>query len=147
MEEPLPHSARPGIRLIESGRLRLIDVRTRRDYETSPLKLPRARRLSPEEVDAGRVDLTAEKAQILVAYDTSPQEATSARVAQVLRKRGWKDVRILKGGLGGWTNARLPMEAKSALPSIGVELYKNLTLGDMEKRHFSKGETICRGTS
>ncbi len=132
------------IGLIESGKAPvLIDVRTKSDYETSPLKLPRARRLSPEEVDAGRVDLTAEKAQILVAYDTSPQEATSARVAQVLRKRGWKDVRILKGGLGGWTNARLPMEAKSALPSIGVELYKNLTLGDMEKRHFNKGETIC----
>jgi rhodanese-related sulfurtransferase len=132
------------IGLMESGRSPvLIDVRTKGDYETSPLKLPRAIRLSPEEVDTGRVDLTAEKMQILVAYDTSPQEVVSARVAQVLRKRGWKDVRILKGGLGGWTNARLPMEAKSHLPSIGVELYKNLTLGDMEKRHFNKGETIC----
>ncbi|MGH7333168.1 MAG: cyclic nucleotide-binding domain-containing protein [Candidatus Rokuibacteriota bacterium] len=132
------------IGLIEAGKSpALIDVRTKGDYETSPLKLPRALRLSPEEVDAERVDLTAEKTQILVAYDTSPQEATSARVAQVLRKRGWKDVRILKGGLGGWTNARLPVEAKSHLPSIGIELYKNLTLGDMEKRHFNKGETIC----
>jgi len=132
------------IGLIEAGKsLALVDVRTKGDYETSPLKLPRALRLSPEEVDAGRVDLTAEKTQILVAYDTSPQEATSARVAQVLRQRGWKDVRILKGGLGGWTNARLPVEAKSHLPSIGIELYKNLTLGDMEKRHFNKGETIC----
>ena len=35
------------------------------------------------------------------------------------------------------------MEAKSSLPSIGIELYKNLTLGDMEKRHFNKGEIIC----
>ena len=44
---------------------------------------------------------------------------------------------------GGWTNAKLPVEAKSSLPSIGLELYKNLTLGDMEKRHFAKGAFIC----
>jgi rhodanese-related sulfurtransferase len=122
----------------------LVDVRTRDDYETSPLKLPGAHRLSPEEVDAGRVDLVAEKSQTLVAYDTSPGEATSERVAHALRKLGWRDVRILKGGLGGWTNAKLPMEAKSSLPSIGIELYKNLTLGDMEKRHFDKGTVICK---
>jgi rhodanese-related sulfurtransferase len=122
----------------------LVDVRTNGDYETSPLKLPGAHRLSPEEVDAGRVDLVAEKAQTLVAYDTTAGEATSERVGHVLRKLGWKDVRILKGGLGGWTNAKLPMEAKSSLPSIGIELYKNLTLGDMEKRHFDKGTVICQ---
>jgi CRP-like cAMP-binding protein len=79
-----------------------------------------------------------------VTYDTSPGEATSERVAHILRKLGWRDVRILKGGLGGWTNAKLPIEAKSSLPSIGIELYKNLTLGDMEKRHFNKGDVICQ---
>lgn len=132
------------IGLMEAGKKPvLVDVRTQTDYETSPLKLPAAHRLSPEEVDAGRVDLVAEKTQTIVAYDTSPGEMVSERIAHVLRKLRWKDVRILKGGLGGWTNARLPMEAKSSLPSIGIELYKNLTLGDMEKRHFNKGEVIC----
>jgi CRP/FNR family transcriptional regulator len=53
-------------------------------------------------------------------------------------------VRILKGGLGGWTNARLPVESKSALPSIGLEIYKNLTLGDLERRRFKPGELIFR---
>jgi rhodanese-related sulfurtransferase len=132
------------IRLMEAGkRPVLLDVRTRDDYEMSPLKLPGAARLSPDEVDAGRIDVAAEKGQTLVTYDITPEEATSERVAHALRQRGWKDVRILKGGLGGWTNARLPVEAKSSLPSIGLELYKNLTLGDMEKRHFNKGEVIC----
>jgi len=51
-------------------------------------------------------------------------------------------VRILKGGLGGWTNARLPVEAKSSLPSIGLEIYKNLTLGDVERRRFKAGDHI-----
>jgi CRP/FNR family transcriptional regulator len=53
-------------------------------------------------------------------------------------------VRILKGGLGGWTNARLPVESKSALPSIGLEIYKSLTLGDLERRRFKAGEVITR---
>lgn len=132
------------IRLMETGRSpALVDVRTRDDHETSPLKLPGAVRLSPEEVEAGRIDLAVEKRQTLVTYDSTPEEATGERVARALRRRGWKDVRILKGGLGGWINARLPVEAKSALPSIGIELYKNLTLGDMEKRHFGKGEVVC----
>jgi len=53
-------------------------------------------------------------------------------------------VRILKGGLGGWTNARLPVEAKSALPSVGLELYKNLSLGDIERRRFKPGDYIFK---
>lgn len=133
------------IALIEQGRgLALLDVRTEDDYETSPLKLPGAVRLSPGEVAAGRVELTVEPTETVVAYDTTPEEATSARVAQSLRQRGYKDVRILKGGLGGWTNARLPVEAKSHLPSIGLELYKNLTLGDVERRRFEPGQVIFR---
>ena len=133
------------IGLMETGKHPvLVDVRPNSDYETSPLKLPGSQRVAPEEIDAGRVDLTAEKTQTLVAYDTSPGETVSERVARVFRQRGWKDVRILKGGLGGWTNAKLPVEAKSSLPSIGLELYKNLTLGDMEKRHYAKGTLICQ---
>jgi len=51
-------------------------------------------------------------------------------------------VRILKGGLGGWTNARLPIEAKSYLPSIGLEIYKNLTMGDIERHRFKAGDVV-----
>jgi rhodanese-related sulfurtransferase len=34
-------------------------------------------------------------------------------VAHRLRELGFNDVRILKGGLGSWANAGLPLEAKS----------------------------------
>ena len=33
---------------------------------------------------------------------------------------GFKDVRILKGGLGAWTNAGLPIESRSDLSQVGV---------------------------
>src|SRR5256886_5679427 len=120
----------------------MLDVRTKTDYETSPLKLPGAVRLDPESAETANLNL--EPAQLIVAYCTSPEEATSARVGNVLRARGFKNVRILKGGLGGWTNARLPVEAKSSLPSIGLEIYKNLSLGDIERRRFRVGEVIFR---
>jgi 3-mercaptopyruvate sulfurtransferase SseA len=35
-------------------------------------------------------------------------------VAHQLRRLGYKDVRILKGGLGSWANAGFPLEAKAA---------------------------------
>jgi len=34
-------------------------------------------------------------------------------VALRLRELGFRDVRILKGGLSGWANAGLPLEAKT----------------------------------
>ncbi|MGH7325703.1 MAG: cyclic nucleotide-binding domain-containing protein [Candidatus Rokuibacteriota bacterium] len=120
----------------------LLDVRTKTDYETSPLRLPGAVRADPAAIEEGRQVPDLEPTQLIVAYCTSPEEKTSAQVAQALRKRGFSNVRILKGGLGGWTNARLPVEGKSALPSIGLELYKNLTLGDIERRRVKAGEVI-----
>jgi S1-C subfamily serine protease/rhodanese-related sulfurtransferase len=122
----------------------LLDVRTDTDFETSPLRLPGAKRLDPQAVASGAVTLDVKPEQMIVTYCTSPEEATSAAVAQTLRERGYRNVRILKGGLGGWTNARLPVESKSALPSIGIEIYKSLTLGDAERKHFKAGETIFK---
>jgi rhodanese-related sulfurtransferase len=130
---------------IESGDTPvLVDVRTRTDFETSPLRLPGAVRVEPEAVDAPDFTLAVQPQQMIVTYCTSPDEATSAAIAQKLRERGYERVRILKGGLGGWTNARLPVESKSALPSIGLEIYKNLTLGDLDRRRFEPGEAIFK---
>jgi 3-mercaptopyruvate sulfurtransferase SseA len=50
-------------------------------------------------------------------------------VAHDLRKLGFKDVKILKGGLGAWTNAGLPIETRADISAVGVELYKALIGG------------------
>jgi S1-C subfamily serine protease/rhodanese-related sulfurtransferase len=122
----------------------LLDVRSTVDFETSPLRLPGALRVAPEAVGTPDFTLEVQPEQMIVTYCTSPDEATSALVAQKLRERGYRRVRILKGGLGGWTNARLPVESKSALPSIGLEIYKNLTVGDLERRRYKAGDLIFR---
>jgi len=53
-------------------------------------------------------------------------EHTSASVARDLGKLGFKDVKILKGGLGAWTNAGLPIETRSDISAVGQEMYKAL---------------------
>ena len=50
-------------------------------------------------------------------------------MAQKLRKLGFKGVRILKGGLSAWTNAGLPIESRSDISQVGLELYKALASG------------------
>lgn len=50
-------------------------------------------------------------------------------MARDLRKAGFKDVMILKGGLGAWTNAGLPIETRTDISPVGVELYKALIGG------------------
>src|SRR5919109_2783716 len=133
------------IGFIESGDTPvLLDVRTPSDFETSPLRLPGAIRVEPDAVDKPDFALDVAPDQMIVTYCTTPEEATSAAVAQKLRDRGYRRVRILKGGLGGWTNARLPVESKSALPSIGLEIYKSLTVGDLERRRYKAGEMVMK---
>jgi rhodanese-related sulfurtransferase len=39
-------------------------------------------------------------------------ERNSARAARRLLALGYRDVRVLKGGLSGWTLAGLPLETK-----------------------------------
>jgi 3-mercaptopyruvate sulfurtransferase SseA len=51
-------------------------------------------------------------------------------MAHKLRKLGFKDVRILKGGIGAWTNAGLPIESRSDLSQVGMEMYKALATGN-----------------
>lgn len=115
------------IRLQEGGKQpTILDVRRAEAYEALPLKIPGSVRLAPEELDTGISGLELDTTRPVVAYCTTPDEGTSVKVAQKLRKIGFKDVRILKGGLGAWTNAGLPIESRSDLSQVGVELYKAL---------------------
>ncbi len=63
-------------------------------------------------MERGTASVPVEPARTVVAYCTSHDEQESARMAQPLKSLGYQDVRVLKGGLGGWTNAGLPLESK-----------------------------------
>jgi rhodanese-related sulfurtransferase len=131
------------IELTAAGRPPLaVDARTPSDYDASPLGLPRAVRLSLEDAEAGRIDLGAAPDQTIVVYCASPEEETSTRVAHVLRRRGLKNVRVLAGGIRSWMMAELPMESKSSLPAVSVEIYRALAARDVERRRVPAGKVI-----
>lgn len=50
-------------------------------------------------------------------------------MARDLKKLGFKDIKILKGGLQAWTNAGLPIETHSDISAVGKEMYKALLGG------------------
>lgn len=119
------------IRLQESGKEPVIvDARRTEAYEALPLQIRNSVRLAPEELAAGISGLELDTSRPVVAYCTDSSEVTSARVARELRKLGFKDVRILKGGLGAWTNAGLPIESRSDISAVGLEVYKALAGGN-----------------
>jgi rhodanese-related sulfurtransferase len=119
------------VRMIEAGKApTILDARKSDSYEQLPLKIPGSVRVVPEDLTNSMVGLDLDPARPVVAYCSCPDEETSARVARDLRKAGFKDVRILKGGLGAWTNAGLPIETRSDLSAVGLELYKALAGGN-----------------
>ncbi len=118
------------VKMIEDGKAPvLMDTRAADSYEALPLRIPGSVRLTAEELASGAAGLELDINGPVVAYCTSPDEATSARMTQELRRRGFKDVKILKGGLGGWIIAGLPVDTPSGLSQVGKELYKALASG------------------
>jgi membrane protein DedA with SNARE-associated domain/rhodanese-related sulfurtransferase len=87
----------------------IVDLRHPLDVLADPCTLPGALRIGPDELKS-RKELIP-KDRDVVLYCTCPSEETSAKVALELRNLGVKRVRPLKGGLQGWRDAGLPLEA------------------------------------
>lgn len=92
----------------------VVDARATAVYRASPYRIPGAVRVAPEDPGAGLAALATEQHRTVIAYATAEDEAATARVAERLREAGFRDVRTLKGGLGSWMGAGLPLEAKPA---------------------------------
>ena len=103
------------VRLRDSGTpVVLLDVRDPLLYRASPYRIPGAIRLEPAGA-AGEVSaLGIDRDRPVVAYCSSDRERVSAQVAYQLRGLGFADVRVLRGGLGGWALAGLALESKDA---------------------------------
>jgi rhodanese-related sulfurtransferase len=90
--------------------LLFLDVRNPHAWDAANLKLPGALRVPVNEVEQHLHEIP--RARTLVTYCTWPQDATSARVAQILSKQGYTDVHPLLGGFDAWRQAGYPVESK-----------------------------------
>jgi rhodanese-related sulfurtransferase len=109
------------IKLLEAGKHPVIlDARQQAKYDLNPIKIYGSIRLSRTPRGGGRPRQTRR---------SRLQHRRQPNMARDLRKLGFKDVKILKGGLGAWTNAGLPIETRTDISAVGVELYKALIGG------------------
>ena len=98
----------------------VLDLRSEFEYDSLPLKVPGAIRLIPEDLDDKHPHVPRDRWIIL--YCSCPSEATSARAALQLIRRGIKKVRPLAGGLDGWIASGLPVEGEHSIFVPGTEM-------------------------
>ena len=94
---------------LESGDpIRVVDLRAAIEYEVTRQTVPGAIRMDPEELDDRHAEIPRDCDVVL--YCTCPNEATSARAALALRRRGIDRVFPLEGGLDAWVSRGYPVE-------------------------------------
>jgi len=136
-------SAADVVRLGETGaRPVMLDAREPALYRASGVRIAGARRI----VGAGDGALGGvgeDRSQPIVVYCTSDAQALSLGVARRLRALGYRKARALRGGLGGWTQAGLPLDPKPVgseevdagpAPASGASPAAEATLGDHPAR-------------
>src|SRR6266446_1820280 len=86
------------------------------DVKAVPYAIPGAVRVAAEDLEQRHPDLARDRE--IVLYCSRPNEATSARVALLLRRKGITRIRPLAAGLEGWRQRGFPLEP-GGIGSIG----------------------------
>ena len=97
-------------RLDRDEPLVFVDARSAEAWEESDAKLPGAIRLPPDQVEKHVRELPQD--QPIVIYCAGPHEVSSARVAEELAARGFRNAHPLYGGFNAWKEAGYPLEPK-----------------------------------
>lgn len=87
----------------------VVDLRHALEFDAEPTTIPGALHLAPDELDARLAEIPRDRE--IALFCTCPNEATSARVAMLLKKRGITRVRPLMGGYRAWRDLNYPLEA------------------------------------
>jgi membrane protein DedA with SNARE-associated domain/rhodanese-related sulfurtransferase len=95
-------------RLESDDPIRIIDLRAAIEYEATRQIVPGAIRMDPEELDDRHEEIPRDCD--IVLYCTCPNEATSARAALALKRRGIERVFPLEGGLDAWVACGYPVD-------------------------------------
>lgn len=96
--------------MIEQGReLVIVDVRAAATMLPLTARIPGARHIDLASIGAASINDWPEAAPI-ITYCACPNDASAARAAQLLIGRG-RNVRVLSGGIEGWSDAGYSLEA------------------------------------
>jgi len=93
-------------RLMNQGVSLVLDVRDEKDYKAG--HLPRARHIPLRELAGRLAEIGKFKEKPVILTDRNSTRAVAA--LRLLRRSGFTNVFVLKGGLAAWQQASLPVE-------------------------------------
>ena len=95
--------------LIRKGeKLSIVDLRHPLDVLAAPQLIPGATCISPQDIDK-RISEIPKDAEV-VLYCTCPDEGSSLTAYRKMKDRGFRNVKVLTGGLPAWKRAKLPLQ-------------------------------------
>ena len=97
-------------RMARGEQFTFVDTRNPQAWGEADTKLPGAVRVPADAVEQHLADMPRDR--MIVTYCTWPHEASSARVAQVLREHDFKKSYALEGGFDAWLDAGGAVEPK-----------------------------------
>ncbi len=95
-------------RQLAGDEMQILDLRARAELERDPFLIPGARRMTLDELE--HCDCGLARDRDIVLYCSCPNEASSARMAFHLHRKGITRVRPLLGGLDAWRERAYPIE-------------------------------------
>jgi len=93
----------------------LLDLRSSAAIAEDPSVIQGAVHISLEEIDKRHQEIPRDRD--IVVYCACPNEISSARVALLLKRRGFAHVRPLLGGIDAWREQNFPMQDRPRLAS------------------------------
>ena len=96
----------------------VVDLRGTLDHVADPYTIPGALRISAEELEQRHREIPRDRDIIL--FCACPNEATAARMALVLKRKGITRVRPLAGGIDGWRELAYPLEMVASKEGVVV---------------------------
>jgi rhodanese-related sulfurtransferase len=99
------------VRVDRGEPIAFVDARTGPAWTEAETKLPRAVRVPPDDIEPHIDELPRDRT--IVVYCSCPLERSSLRVAQQLRNHGYRDVRVLAGGIEQWRLSGYPLEKRA----------------------------------
>jgi membrane protein DedA with SNARE-associated domain/rhodanese-related sulfurtransferase len=98
--------------------LTILDLRSSAALEEDPAIIPGAIHTTLDEIKRGNHQLPRDRE--IVVYCSCPNEITAARVALLLQRSGFKNVRPLLGGIDAWREQNLPVVVSASLSTGSV---------------------------
>ena len=86
----------------------VVDLRDALDHLADPYTIPGALRISPEDLEQRHHDIPLDRD--VIVFCACPNEATAAKTALMLKRRGISRVRPLLGGIDAWRELAYPLE-------------------------------------